>query len=204
MSTIQKNVVKALGDIAIPVSCSFNLLPDSGDSSPLDTYVDAIVDQWAGTWKTTRPFVFVDPYPDNTLFKNAQGVFDYQGRVSSRYAEKHTDVQIFIAETGGEGCGDNTCTDGFVKSLFQQLTAQRTSHGITVPTFFCEAINEGLKPSAPDLRNMGLFDTSSTVGKGTETTLRAHSKINSHFRVEVCRYIWLRPIELNRNCSGLQ
>jgi hypothetical protein len=167
ISVIMSNFRTALATncLNIPVSVTFNNLPNQAGDTLSDNLVGAVVNGWDTTWNGNKPFVFIDPYPDAAGINNAAGVYAWQYGVTKYYQTLHPSLQIFIGETGAEGSSSDYTTTVVIDSVFSQLNLQYKKIRKTVPTFLFEAINEPLKPSSPNQQFMGLYFDSSDPKK---------------------------------------
>lgn len=182
IAVIMINFKKALrkNNLNIPVTVTFNNLPNQKGDTLSDNFVAHVMNNWDSNWNSNCPFVFIDPYPDAKGINNAAGVYRWQFGVTRYYKSIYPSLQIFIGETGGEGCGNDYQTTVVIDSLFSQLTIQYDSVKRTVPTFLFEAVNEPLKPSSPNQQYMGLFFDSSNP-KVTTETLKANINLPKWF-----------------------
>lgn len=175
ISIIMSNFRTALttNSLNIPVSVTFNNLPNQAGNAICDSLVAAVVNGWDTTWNSNKPFVFIDPYPDAQGIGNAAGVYKWQYGVTKYYQASYPSLQIFIGETGAEGSNNDYTTTVVIDSVFSQLNLQYKSIKKTVPTFLFEAINEPLKPSSPNQQYMGIYFDSSDPKK-TDVHLKAN------------------------------
>lgn len=167
ISTIMCNFKLSLNKykLNIPVTATFSNLPNQSGDAYSDSLVSAIVNNWDTTWNVNKPFVFIDPYPDAVGIGNAKGIYNWQYGVTNYYNTLFPNLQIFIGETGGEGCNSDYKTTVVIDSVFSQLNYQHDSIGKTVPTFIFEAVNEPLKLGEPNQKFMGLYFDSSNPKK---------------------------------------
>lgn len=183
ITIILSNFNKALtkDGLNIPVTVSFSNLPVQAGDTLSDNLVNSIVSGWNSNWNSNKPFVFIDPYPDAEGINNAAGVYKWQYKVTKYYKTLHPSLQIFIGETGGEGCDSDYKTVVVINSVFSQLSIQYDSVKKTVPTFLFEAINEPQKPSSPEQQYMGVYFDSSKPSK-TDVRLKAGVMLPSWFK----------------------
>ncbi len=183
ISTIMVNFKLALKkyNLNIPVTATFSNLPNQSGDAYSDSLVSAIVNNWDTTWNNNKPFVFIDPYPDAEGIGSAKGVYNWQYGVTNYYHSLFPNLQIFIGETGGEGCNSDYKTTVVIDSVFSQLNYQYDSIGKTVPTFLFEAVNESLKLGNPNQKFMGLYFDSSNPKK-TNVTLKTGIKFPKWFK----------------------
>lgn len=167
VSTIMSNFKSSLKKykLNIPVTATFSNLPNQSGDAYSDSLVSAIVNNWDTTWNGNKPFVFIDPYPDAAGIGNAKGIYNWQYGVTNYYNTLFPNLQIFIGETGGEGCDSDYKTTVVIDSIFSQLNYQYDSIGKTVPTFLFESVNEHLKLGEPNQKFMGLYFDSSNPKK---------------------------------------
>jgi hypothetical protein len=167
ISVIMSNFVTALAtnSLNIPVTVTFNNLPNQAGNLICDSLVASVVNGWDTTWNNNKPFVFIDPYPDAQGINNAAGVYAWQYGVTKYYKTLYPSLQIFIGETGAEGSSSDSATTIIIDSVFSQLNSQYKKIRKTVPTFLFEAINEPLKSANPNQQFMGLYFDSSNPKK---------------------------------------
>lgn len=166
LSTVIGNFKIALknNSLTIPVTVSFNSLPNQQGDAFSDSLVAKVMQNWDTTWNGNNQFVFIDPYPDG-MVGGVSGVYKWQYQVTKYYKTLHPSLQIFIAETGAEGSASDASTVVTVDSIFYELNNQYTLIKKTVPTFMFEAVNEPLKPAAPNQQFMGIYTDSSDPKK---------------------------------------
>ena len=170
IAVIMSNFRTALStnSLNIPVSVTFNNLPNQSGNAICDSLVASVVHGWDTAWNSNKPFVFIDPYPDAAGINNAAGVYKWQYGVTKYYQTLFPSLQIFIGETGAEGSSSDSATVVVMNSIFRQLNFQYIKIKKTVPTFLFEAINEPLKPIQPNQQFMGLYNDSQNPQTTTE------------------------------------
>ena len=164
-------VAQARYGLSIPVTVDFSNLPVQAGDEYSDSLVKAVVDNWSAKWNKAYPFVFINPYHDAAGINNAKGVFDWQGAVSKYYQAKYPNLQILIGETGAEGANNEAEGINATNSIFSQLSRQYAAHGMTVPTFMFEALNEGGKTLVPNQRHMGIYKDEAAAD-GSKITIK--------------------------------
>lgn len=169
-SNFKKN--KDFMALKIPLSVSFSNLPVEKGNDYSDGLVAAVVNNWDSSWNSNLPFVFIDPYPDADGINNPAGVFDWQGKVQAYYASKHATLQIFIAETGAEGCATDKSSVPVIEGIVKQLDAQQQAHSKAVPTFLFEGVDEPLKAGSPVQSNMGVYKDAAAAD-GSSITIKS-------------------------------
>lgn len=165
-------IAQARYNLNIPVTTSFSNLPVQSGDDYSDSLVKAVVDNWDGNWNGWCPFVFINPYPDAAGIDSAKGVYDWQGAVTEYYQPKHPRLEIFIGETGAEGCETDAEGIALMNTIFAQLTRQYTANNKkTVTTFMFESLNEGQKSLDPNQRHMGMYEDKDAAD-GSEITIK--------------------------------
>lgn len=173
VKTIMNNFASAQAryGLTIPVTVDFSNLPNQAGDSYSDSLVKAVVDNWNINWNKGFPFVFINPYPDAAGINNAEGVYNWQNGVANYYQKKYSALQIFIGETGAEGCSTEATAITCVNSIFTQLENQYLASNKTVPTFMFEAVNESEKPLIPNQQHMGLY-LDKPAANGNDITIK--------------------------------